>query len=363
MNILSLGWSRIQGKRAFSPFIPILAFSSYLYRFGVRFRLIAHQRKKKKSLPGFVVSIGNLTVGGTGKTPAACMLAEWALGEGYRVVILSRGYGGRHKKRVLEVSDGNDINVSPAEAGDEPCLLARKLRGVPVIISKKRHLAGLLAHKKFGANFYILDDGFQHLALKRDLDLILIDALNPFGNGHLLPWGPLREPLDQLGRADAFIITRSVQGASGHNPMDFLRRTFPGKPLFSSEHIPEQIVFPNRDKAYDPGFLKGKRVVAFAGIAKPQLFEDTLVKLGADLAFFRGFGDHHSFNHTEIEGLMTKKERLKADCLLTTEKDWVRMENLVKGYPDLAYLTIKFTLLSGKDTFFKMVNSLLEQNI
>ena len=355
MNIRHLGWSRIQGKRAFSPFIPILALSSYLYGLGVRSRLFIQQGKRKKSLPGFVVSIGNLTVGGTGKTPAACMLAEWALGEGYRVAILSRGYGGRHKKRVLEVSDGNDINVSPAEAGDEPCLLARKLRGVPVIISKKRHLAGLLAHEKFGANFYILDDGFQHLALKRDLNLVLVDALNPFGNGHLLPWGPLREPLDQLERADVLIITRSGQGTSGHNPIDFLRRTFPGKPLFSSEHIPDQIVFPNRDKAYDPDFLKGKRVVAFAGIAKPQVFKDTLTRLGADLAFFRGFEDHHPFKRTEIGGLMTKKEKLKADCLLTTEKDWVRMENLVRGYPDLAYLSIKFTILYGADRFFKMI--------
>ncbi|MBW1861206.1 MAG: tetraacyldisaccharide 4'-kinase [Deltaproteobacteria bacterium] len=354
MNILPLAWSKIQGETAFF---------SYLYGLGVRLRLIAYRRKKRESLPGFVVSIGNLTVGGTGKTPAACMLAEWASGEGYRVVILSRGYGGRHKKRVLEVSDGNDINVSPAEAGDEPYLLARKLRGVPVIISKKRHLAGLLAHKKFGANFYILDDGFQHLALERDLNLVLIDALNPFGNGHLLPWGPLREPLDQLERADAFIITRFVQGASGHNLMDFLRRTFPGKPLFQSGHIPDQIVFPNIDKAYGPDFLKGKRAIAFAGIAKPQVFKDTLVKLGVELAFFRGFRDHHSFSHAEIRDLMAKKERLEADCLLTTEKDWVRIENLVKGYPDLAYLTIKFTLLSGVDKFFKMVNSLLEQNI
>ena len=160
-----IDWAKIHERRTFSLATPALALLSFLYGLGVRLRVKAYRGMKKRSLPGFVVSIGNLTVGGTGKTPSVCMLAEWALGEGYRVAVLTRGYGGRYKTKVLEVSDGNDIKVGPAEGGDEPYLLAKKLHGVPVIISKKRYLSGLLAYKKFGTDFFILDDGFQHLAL------------------------------------------------------------------------------------------------------------------------------------------------------------------------------------------------------
>lgn len=336
---------------------PLLALFSFLYGVGIRIRVRAYGGVRRKSLPGFVVSVGNLTAGGTGKTPAACMLAEWALGEGYGVAILSRGYGGHPMKQVLEVTDGHGINPTPAEAGDEPFLLAQRLRGVPIFISKSRYQAGLLAHKKYRTNFYILDDGFQHLPLKRDLDLVLMDARSPFGNGHLLPWGPLREPPSHLKRADAFVITRSGQRASEgvHDSIRFLKQRFPGKPVFGSEHVPESVVFPNEDTGYDTGFLKGKRAIAFAGIARPDLFKDTLINLGTDLVMFRGFRDHHPFTQSEIQGLVAEKERLKADCLLTTEKDWVRLENLAGEYPDLGYLRIKFSLLDREEEFFGII--------
>jgi len=348
-------WTNIQEKRGFSVFTPLLALFSYLYGCGVGLKRTTYTRAKKRSLPGFVVSIGNLTVGGTGKTPAASMIAEWALGEGYRVAVLSRGYGGHSRVKVLEVSDGNDINTGPAEAGDEPFLLARNLRGVPVIISKNRYLAGLYAHKKFGTNFYILDDGFQHWALRRDFDLVLINASNPFGNVHLLPWGPLREPVDQLKRADAFIITRVSGDSTGNELKVFLEKRFPGKSLFRGNHTPEKIVFSDGDRVYDPDFLKGKHVMAFAGIARPDVFRETLVKLGADLVFFKGFRDHYSYGHSEIKDLLATKNRINADYMLTTEKDWVRLENLVNDYSDLAYLTIKFNILSDQDAFFGMI--------
>jgi len=348
-------WSEIHERKTFSPGTVPLAFLSFMYGLGVKLRLTGYRAMKRHSLPGFVVSIGNLTVGGTGKTPATCTLAGWAQHEGYNVAVLSRGYRGQYKKKVLEVSDGNDINADPAEGGDEPYLLARKLRGVPVVISKDRYLAGLWAHKKYGTNFYILDDGFQHLALKRNLDLVLIDAESPLGNGHLLPWGPLREPVEHLQRADAFIITRSGLEESGHDPMGFLKGKFSEKPVFQSDHTPDQIVFPNKGRVYDPGSLKGKRAIAFAGIARPQVFRETLIRIGVEPIFFRGFRDHHAFNPTEIQDLIAKKEKLGADLLLTTEKDWVRMEDLGAEYPDLAYLRIEFWLLSGTDEFFRLV--------
>jgi len=200
IGVFGPDWSQIHQKETSGLLSVVLAFFSVLYGAGVKLRLRAYSGGlfKRKSLPGVVVSIGNLTVGGTGKTPAVIMLAKWALNEGFRVALLSRGYGGRYRKKVLEVSDGNSIKADPRDAGDEPYLLAKKLSGIPVVVSGKRYAAGIFAHEKFGCNFFILDDGFQHMELRRDLDLALIDAEKPFGNGHLLPRGPLREPVDQL---------------------------------------------------------------------------------------------------------------------------------------------------------------------
>ena len=354
MDILPDKRLRIQGVRAFF---------SHIYGLGVRLRLLAYGRIRRKSLPGFVISVGNLTVGGTGKTPMACMLAQWASAEGYRVAILSRGYGGNYKKRVLAVSDGERVTAGPIQAGDEPYLMAKKAQGVPVVISKKRYLAGLFANKKFDTNLFILDDGFQHLALERDMDLVLIDASSPFGNGHLLPWGTLREPIGQLKRADAFIITRSGQESQTRELSGFLKKRYPTKPLFQGNHIPERVVFPGQNRVYEPEFLNGKRVIAFAGIAQPESFKDTLLGLGTDLIFFKRFRDHHPFKDKEIQELVARKERMNADYLLTTEKDWVRLEHLEPKNPDLAFLAIKFALISRQELFFSMIRERIREEM
>ena len=348
-------WERAPGNEASSRLNPLLGFFSSLYGLGLKLRFFSYRGMKKRSLPGFVVSIGNLTVGGTGKTPATRMLAEWASEEGHRVAVLSRGYGGGYEKRTLEVSDGNNILAQPEETGDEPYLLAKNLRGVPVILSKKRYKAGLLAHNKYETNFYIMDDGFQHMLLERDLDLVLMDASNPFGNEQLLPGGPLREPVGHLARADAFLLTRSGVDSSTQKTMALLKDRFPGKPIFKSDHLPERVVVPSKNKTHTPGFLKGKRVIAFAGIAAPERFREMIIGLGAEPVFFKAFGDHHTFRTVEILKLITQKVSLKADCLLTTEKDWVRMEGPLTEYPDLAYLTIGLSLLSDEDRFFQFV--------
>jgi tetraacyldisaccharide 4'-kinase len=348
-------WSTIHESRSFSLVTLPLALCSFLYGLGVRLQQMARRKRKGKILPGVVVSVGNLTAGGTGKTPAACMLAKWALTEGFRVAILSRGYGGQHQGRVLEVSDGDDIQATPLEAGDEPYLLARRLKGIPVVIAKKRYFAGLYAHERFGSNFFILDDGFQHLDLHRDLDLVLMDASSPFGNGHLLPWGPLREPRAGLERADAFLITRCGHDEFAKVLMDELKREWPDKSVFRSDHVPEKIVFPADGAVHNADFLKGKRVVAFAGIAKPEGLIKTLADLGADVVSFKRFEDHHPFQPYEIQALMDKKESLHTDCLLTTEKDWVRMEGIVPLYSDLAYLTIRMDVWDEKEAFFRVV--------
>ena len=356
-------WSHIHTKKGFHFGTPLLAMLSFLYGLGVRLRLVALKRRKKRGLPGFAVSIGNLTVGGTGKTPAAIMMAEWALAEGYNVAVLSRGYGGSYETKVFVVSDGHDIKTGPDRAGDEPYLMALRLKGVPVLVSQDRCLAGLTAYERFGTDFFILDDGFQHLMLKRDLDLVLIDASSLFGNGHLLPWGPLREPVKQLKRADAVIFTRCGLDPTGYDVEAGLKERLEDKPLFRGDHLPEKIVFPFKNSAYDPEFLKGKRVAAFAGIARPEAFKDTLINLGADLVSFTSFKDHHPFSADDFRGLMAEKEKKGADCLISTEKDWVRLQGVIPEYPDLAFLAIKFALLSGRERFFNMVTDRFENRL
>jgi tetraacyldisaccharide 4'-kinase len=345
-----MDWSKIHEQDRFMPTSVPLAALSFLYGLAVKLR--AAMPRTRKELPGFVVSLGNLTAGGTGKTPAAVMLAEWALDQGHKPAILSRGYGGKSRQKVLEVSDGHAIFSNPVEAGDEPYLLARKLKGVPVIISRARYDAGLYTHEKHGTDFFILDDGFQHIGLARDLDIVLLDASRPFGNLHLLPWGPLREPVNHLARADAFILTRSVEGSTP-TPLGLLKQKFPEKPLFRSQHMPRKIFFPRSWKTYGPAFLTGKRVAAFSGIAKPEQFRDTLTKLGAEILSFKGFPDHHPFSRAEIEGMILSAKTV--DCLITTEKDWVRIENLGVHEDKLCFLTIKFELLAGKESFFNLV--------
>jgi tetraacyldisaccharide 4'-kinase len=333
---------------------------SFLYRVGTWLRLAVMKKRKRKELPGFTVSIGNLTTGGTGKTPAAIMIAGWARAEGYNVAVLSRGYRGSYDKRVFVVSDGHDIKAGPDQAGDEPFLMARRLDGVPVLVSKDRYLAGLAARDRFGTDFFILDDGFQHLILKRDLDIVLIDASSPFGNGHLLPWGPLREPVKQLQRADAVIFSKYGPGRNGYDAEKNFKERLEGKVLFRADHRPEKVVFPLKGSAYGPEFLKGKRIAAFAGIARPEAFRETLISLGADLVSFTVFKDHHVFMADDFSRLTAEKEKAGAEYLITTEKDWVRLEGLRPEYPDMAFLEIEFAFVSGREEFFNMVRERLK---
>jgi len=349
-EFMGVDWSKIHDQDKLTPATLPLAFFSFLYWVGIKLRMGAEV--KKDALPGFVVSLGNLTVGGTGKTPAAAMLAEWALARGYRPAVLSRGYGGKSRRKALEVSDGKRVLAAAGEAGDEPYLLAKKLKGVPVIISKDRFEAGSFARHKHGTNFYILDDGFQHVKLRRDLDLVLMDAARPFGNRRLLPWGPLREPMDHLARADAFILTRSDESAPSEL-VELLKRRFPEKPVFLSRHMPKKILFPRSWRTYGPAFFLGKKVAAFSGIAKPVRFQDTLARLGAEVCFFRAFPDHHPFSRAQIEEMILQAKN--ADCLVTTEKDWSRIENLQIHEDKLCYLTVNFELMPDDKALFNMV--------
>ncbi|MFO7738627.1 MAG: tetraacyldisaccharide 4'-kinase [Desulfatiglandaceae bacterium] len=365
MGFLRPDWAQLHQETSLRPWSPILAFFSLLYGMGVKLRSSGYQRKlfREKSLPGFVLSIGNLTAGGTGKTPAVAMLAKWARSEGYRVAILSRGYGGESPSGVLEVSDDKTIKANPQETGDEAYLLARKLPGIPIVISRKRLSAGLFALENFGTNFFLLDDGFQHLALKRDLNLVLIDASIPFGNGRLLPWGPLREPVGRLVRAHGIVLTRFVGRSENYRTLSFLSAQFPSIPVYKADHLPVKLVFPQLNEVREPGFLAGKRVLGFAGIARPDALKETLIKLGANVVWFKGYRDHYPFKRDEIQALIHMKDKLNAEYLLTSEKDWVRMIPFCPTCSDLAYLAIEFELISNQAAFYGMIRRAANRKI
>jgi tetraacyldisaccharide 4'-kinase len=348
-------WSRIHARRSFSLLTPPLASLSFLYGLGVRLRWGWRRGIGAESLPGRVVSVGGLTAGGSGKTPAVAALALRAVSEGRKVSVLSRGYGGRRRNSTLVVSDGNRVLAGAGEAGDEPRMLAGMLPHVPVVVSRKRSRAGRLAHREWGVDLFILDDGFQHRALARDVDLVLLDANDPAGNGHLLPWGPLREPLSALGRADAVVLTRSNPALEGREPADELLSRFPGLLRVRSRHVPSGAVFPNRGRRYEPGYLKGLRVAAFCGIARPEVFLGSLEDLGVEVAAFKRFRDHHAFTASDAGDLVGLFRSSKADALITTEKDWVRVGAFLGDEPDACFLRIAVEFYSGADALFDLV--------
>ena len=347
-NVLERGTDRGGG---------LLRVPAAVYGLAIRLRMAVYHWGilRSRRLAGFVLSVGNVTAGGTGKTPAVELLARWAREQGYRPAVLSRGYGGNYREPVHVVSDGRDTFGDARECGDEPVLLARRLDGVPVVLARRRHRAGSYALEQFGRDFLILDDGFQHLALVRDFNLLLLDAETPFGNGRLLPAGSLREPLSALRRADAFILTRCRRMDSGSVAEDELARRCPHTPVFRAQHAPGELVFPSDGSTQPPGFLAGRTVAAFAAIARPEEFRHTLTDLGADLVAFRAFRDHHRLTAHEWSSLIAEHQRCRAQILVTTEKDWVRLSAMGFQHPSLAYLRVYFHLLGGKEKLFAAI--------
>jgi tetraacyldisaccharide 4'-kinase len=279
-----------------------------------------------------VVSVGNITVGGTGKTPLVAVLARRLASAGRRPAIVSRGYGGHNAKRpgspVLVVSDGRrrDPTATAAVAGDEPVLLASMLAGIPVLVCRDRHKGGRAAREQCGAGLVILDDGFQHRALHRDADLVVLDAGDPFGGGRMLPAGPLREPPGSLRRAHLAILTRADCRDRFEAAASSVRLHAPDLPLFRARHRPVGL-----RPAADGGetrplsTLSGAPVAAFAGLARPENLLATLENLGARVRRFDPFPDHHAYSAGEIRRLVEAGNRAGAELVITTAKDRARL--------------------------------------
>ena len=327
---------------------------------------------QSKRLPCPVISIGNLTIGGSGKTPMTIYVAELIQSLGYSVAIISRGYKGQAEKIGGVVCDGRKICMGPDEAGDEPFMIAERLKTVPVIVGKNRFKAGILAIKEFRPDFLLLDDAFQHLKLHRDLDLVLLDSNKPLGNTYLFPRGTLRETAFALSRGDAVILTRSDIGKAPS--LDQIKKHVPRTPIFHSAHIPYiyKIVTGNSAQSedsltssseYDFGAFKNKRVFAFSGIASNDNFRRTIESFQCKLENFSEFPDHHQYSEKELDKVVRSAMDVSAEFIFTTEKDYVRIAHKIKWPMDLVIIGIEISFGTNDIAFKSFIISQLQRLI
>jgi len=308
-------------------YLPLYS-SSILYGICIKLRYFLYHIGifKTKRLTCRVISIGNITVGGSGKTPMAIYLAKKLQEKSRKVVILSRGYKGK-VKGIGVVSDGKNILLDPEDAGDEPYLMAAKLKNIPVIVGKDRYSAGLYAIEKFNPDVVILDDGFQHIRLARDRNILLIDSRRGFGKGHLFPMGILREPLSGLKRASLVMLKNGEWGVGcGKWENLFLPSTAHLLPPIFFCYKPQAVINLITGERLNVGFLKGKRIIALSGIADPGSFKDTLEGLGAVIVKEISYPDHYCYTSDDLHYLID--EAKGTNIVVVTEKDGVKLKRL-----------------------------------
>lgn len=327
------------------PSVSLIPLSA-VYNAITRARFAAYRRGwfSVSELAAPVISIGNIATGGTGKTP----LVEWVCralaaestdeiageitGEfartAKRVCVLTRGYGRDNPKSQVLVSNGTELLTSEREAGDEPFLLARDLQGIAAVISNSNRVAaGQWALENLGTEVFVLDDGFQHLRLARDLNIVTIDATNPWGGGSLLPYGRLREPLTGLSRADCIVVTRTEQIENLSSITDALERLAAAVPIFSSQMVISGIRSLDGASA-DRENIRSQPLGAFCGVGNPESFFTQLRQEGLMLSFTRTFADHHNYNQSELDALVSEAKTRGAAALITTAKDATKLSSL-----------------------------------
>jgi tetraacyldisaccharide 4'-kinase len=358
----------------------VFSFASWLHLISIFYGALQKVRETcyrqkiipSQRLPCKVISIGNITVGGTGKTPLTIHVAQTLKQAGQKVAVVSRGYKGGAERQGGIVSDGRTLCMDAALSGDEPCLIAGRLKDVPVIVGKNRFAAGMLAVSNFQADVIVLDDAFQHLKLKRDLDLVLLDCMRPFGNTHLLPRGTLREPISSLERGTACILTRcQTKAAEAEIPaIGLIKKLVPQCPVFRSKHIPycyfikkeHQIPIANISdflSSGDMAEIRNHKVFAFSGIARNDDFRHTLSVLGLNTTGFLEFSDHHHYTQNDLATILHLAGNSSADLLITTEKDYVRIAHK-KTFPmDLVVVGVKVSFGYDEQAFFDFIKDRL----
>jgi tetraacyldisaccharide 4'-kinase len=319
-----------------------------------------------------VISVGNITIGGTGKTPLVAFLARALADNGHRVCILTRGYKRAHPNERVLVSDGEQILSNAGASGDEPFELATKLLGIAsVVADKNRVKAGDWAKENLGATAFVLDDGFQHLRLKRNLDVVTIDATNPFGNGKLLPAGILREPLNALNRADLIVLTRADLNGEISNLESEIKKYNPNCPVLLAKNeikelkpLAEFLNLPAktqnaRNLENDFAFRiprSAHNAAAFCALGNPAAFFRDLEKAGLKIVAAESFPDHYAYRQPDIEEIERKARETGAEILITTAKDGVKLEKIKFSLP--CFVAEAGTVFEDDETLLKLLKSL-----
>lgn len=347
---------------------------SRFYRHAIQFRLWLYDKRiiRNRAIGCLVVSIGNLTCGGTGKTPVVEVFAKTLSQKGRKVAVLSRGYRSKQrsiftklkqkflsKKREVPpkvVSDGQNLLLDSTFAGDEPYMLASNLKNVVVLVDKDRVKSGLYAIDEFQTDTLILDDGFQYLDLKPHINILLVDSTQAFHNHHVLPRGLLREPIKNVRRADYIFLTKSNGGPHLRHLKSFLRKHNRRAEIIECCHKPKYLedVY-EKERRKDLAFLKGKKIAALSAIASPKSFEHFVTELGAEIVCRRRFADHHRFTQQEIIDLVNEAKRKHAEIIVTTEKDAVRMPRLDRRDIPIYFMRVEIDILSGYESFEKSI--------
>ncbi|MGN0833392.1 MAG: tetraacyldisaccharide 4'-kinase [Kiritimatiellia bacterium] len=337
-------------------FLAVVEVRYLLYRAGLL---------RRYPLGTQVISIGNVTAGGTGKTPVTEIFARTLAAEGRRVAILSRGYRRREApwwqrlftqviEKPLVVSDGRRVLLDSATGGDEPYMLASNLPGVAVVVDRNRVKAGRYAVNRLGCDTLILDDGFQYQKLKHSIEVVLVDSTNPFGNGNLLPRGILREPVRNLKRADIIFLTKCRGDVS--DVKREIRRFNRTAEIVECNHTPKVLKDVWSREEFPLAWLAGKTVCTLSGIASPKGFENSLRRLGSKVVWCERYADHHRYDASEVLYALNRTADMGADALVTTEKDAVRFPRLETSPVRCLYLRIAIEILAGGESFAELIN-------
>ncbi|MBO7146265.1 MAG: tetraacyldisaccharide 4'-kinase [Lentisphaeria bacterium] len=353
----------------------ILFVASRFYRRAVQFRLWMYNNRviRNRAIGCLVVSIGNVTCGGTGKTPVVEVFARTLSQKGRKVAILSRGYRSKNRSLLTKikmkfssdkgeipprvVSDGKNLLLDSITAGDEPFMLASNLKNVAVLVDKDRVKSGLYAIEKFGTDTLILDDGFQYLNLKAHINILLVDSTSPFDNHHVLPRGLLREPIKNIRRADYIFLTKSDGSARLRHLKAFLRRQNHMAEIIECCHRPQYLedVY-DRGKQMPLSALKGKRLASISAIANPASFNGFLSELGGNIVKETHFADHHRYRQQEMIDFINAAKNADAELIVTTEKDAVRMPRLDRRDIPIVFLRVQIDILSGQENFDQCIS-------
>ncbi len=363
-----------RGKRA-AMIRSMLYLLSKVFTVAIKSRRFLYNARilRDTTLGVQVIAVGNLTVGGTGKTPVVEKFARSLTAEGRTVAILSRGYRSKPpplSKRFLNkimfredstpprvVSDGKSLLLNSESAGDEPYMLASNLKDVVVLVDKDRVKSGQYAIENFGCDTLLLDDGFQYWKLRgRRHDIVLIDFQDPWGNGHLLPRGTLREPPSHLARASTIFITKS----NGNTKLlrNKIAETNSHARIIECTHHPLYFVDAFSGVRKDIDMVKGLKVASLSGIAQPESFEQGLQSLGAEIVYSKRFADHHRFSQQEILNVINRSKIRQAEVILTTQKDAVRFPKLDRRDLAIYFMRVEIKILSGAKNFRECVHQI-----